>query len=135
MGWEGRLGLVVSPELTRAGVLSHIWAMVNSLPDVQLDRLMERDGCSREDALSRLNSQIPITDKIAYADQVLDNSGSMAQLEEQVDVLVRDLESEVGWTWRFSRLLPPIGVLSAVWVLASRAFKRRTSPGLSKKSV
>jgi dephospho-CoA kinase len=100
---------------------------------VQLDRLINRDECSREDALSRLNSQIPITDKIAYADQVLDNSGSMAQLEEQVDVLVRGLEKEVGWTWLLSWLLPPIGVLSAAWALVSRALKRRTDT--SKKLV
>ena len=89
---------------------------------------MKRDGCPREDALARLNSQIPITDKVAYADEVLDNSGSIEDLEEQVDALVQKLEAEVGWTWVLSWVSPPIGVLSAAWVLASRAFRRRTSP-------
>ena len=89
---------------------------------------MKRDECPREDAVARLNSQIPITDKVAYADEVLDNSGSIEDLKEQVDALVQRLEAEVGWTWLLSWVSPPIGVLSAAWVLALRAFKRRASP-------
>lgn len=39
----------------------------------QVKRLMKRNGCSREDALLRLASQMPIDDKIQYADIVINN--------------------------------------------------------------
>ena len=76
-----------------------------SSADVQLERLMQRDGSSREDASSRLNSQLPIADKVQYADRVIDNSGSLADLEAHVDNLVKALDRQVGWTWRLSWLL------------------------------
>jgi dephospho-CoA kinase len=85
---------------------------------------MERDNSSREDALGRLRSQIPIAEKIEYADQVIDNSGSLHDLEVQVELFMQRLESESGWTWRASWLFPPFGLLSALWVLAWRAIRR-----------
>ncbi|KAJ7643795.1 CoaE-domain-containing protein, partial [Roridomyces roridus] len=92
--------------------------------DVQLARLMQRDGSSREDALSRLNSQIPIADKVQYADRVIDNSGSLADLEAHVDLLVQALDRQAGWTWRLTWLLPPWGLCSALVTLGWRTLSR-----------
>ncbi|KAJ7618398.1 CoaE-domain-containing protein [Roridomyces roridus] len=92
--------------------------------DVQLARLMQRDGSSREDASSRLNSQIPIADKVQYADRVIDNSGSLADLEARVESLVQALDRQVGWTWRLTWLLPPWGICSALITLAWRTLSR-----------
>ncbi|KAJ7062883.1 CoaE-domain-containing protein [Mycena amicta] len=90
-------------------------------PEVQLERLMKRDDSSKEDASARLNSQLSITDKVSYADDVVDNSGSPEDLERHVNDLVQALERDVGWTWRFSWLFPPYGILSAIFTLAWRA--------------
>jgi len=53
-------------------------------PEVQIERLMDRDGCSREEAVKRLASQMPIDDKIPYADIVIDNQDSPDETREIV---------------------------------------------------
>lgn len=52
--------------------------------NVQMERLMQRDGMSREDAEKRLMSQMPIEDKKRLAGVVIDNSGSLEDTERQV---------------------------------------------------
>lgn len=95
---------------------------------------MKRDNSSREDASSRLNAQLPIAEKVQYADVVLDNSGSLQDLERQVDQLVQRLVKEAGWTWRISWLCPPLGVASAVWTIGWRALRRSQKVNSRKKS-
>ncbi|KAF8889879.1 CoaE-domain-containing protein [Infundibulicybe gibba] len=97
--------------------------------EIQLRRLMNRDGSTQEDASSRLKSQIPISQKVEYADLVIDNSGSRQDLDAQVDSLVRQLEREVGWTWRLSWWFPLAGLISAGWMLLWRmvSFSRRSA--------
>ncbi len=58
---------------------------------VQLERQMERDGRSREEALQRLRSQLSIEEKRELADIVIDNSGSIAETERQVERVYREL--------------------------------------------
>ena len=86
---------------------------------------MDRDSSSREDALARLRSQLPISEKVTYADIVIDNSGSKSELEDRVKGLIKRLDMEAGWTWRLSWLLPPLGLLAAALILLSRRRKRR----------
>ena len=52
--------------------------------DVQVDRLVRRDGISRAAALARIRAQMPLAEKIAAADWVVDNSGTLAETEERV---------------------------------------------------
>ncbi len=52
--------------------------------DVQLERLMARDGVSEEEATARLAAQLPLQDKVAVADWVIDNGGSYAATRERV---------------------------------------------------
>jgi dephospho-CoA kinase len=54
---------------------------------VQVERTVARDGCSRDDALRRVRAQMPLDEKRALADHVIDNSGSTAETERQVDAL------------------------------------------------
>ncbi|MDP9112129.1 MAG: dephospho-CoA kinase [Acidobacteriota bacterium] len=42
----------------------------------QIERAMARDGMNREQALERLNRQMPLAEKIKYADYVIDTSGA-----------------------------------------------------------
>ncbi len=50
----------------------------------QLERVQARDGLSREEALARIGSQVPIEEKRAMADVVLENSEDWAATEKQV---------------------------------------------------
>ncbi|MCC6627748.1 MAG: dephospho-CoA kinase [Chloroflexi bacterium] len=60
-----------------------VW-VVMCQPEVQLARLMARDGAGRADAERRIAAQPPASDKIARADVVIDNSGTRAATTEQV---------------------------------------------------
>lgn len=95
-----------------------------SSAEIQLRRLMKRDNSSREDASARLNAQLPITEKVQYADIVIDNSGTPQELERQVDLFVQRIMEDAGWSWRLSWLFPPYGVASALWALGWRALRR-----------
>ncbi|KAH8117394.1 CoaE-domain-containing protein [Phellopilus nigrolimitatus] len=94
--------------------------------DMQLMRLMSRDNLSEEDAMARIKSQMPITEKAKYADAVIDNSGTLDELREQVQFLIRKLESETRWTWLLEWVVPPLGLVSAVLMVMARAIKQFT---------
>jgi dephospho-CoA kinase len=42
----------------------------------QIERAMSRDGMTREQVLDRLSRQMPLAEKIKYADYVIDTSGA-----------------------------------------------------------
>src|SRR5215208_6037489 len=48
--------------------------VVHCRPEVQLERLMLRDNLSRDEALRRINSQMPQDEKQKYADYLIDTS-------------------------------------------------------------
>ncbi|MBT2681926.1 dephospho-CoA kinase [Bacillus sp. ISL-35] len=50
----------------------------------QLERLMERNGFSEDEALSRIKSQMPLKDKVNLADEVIDNTGTIEQSRQQL---------------------------------------------------
>jgi hypothetical protein len=52
--------------------------------NVQLERLMARDGCTRAEATAKISSQMPLERKVQLADHVLQNSGSLGALQQQV---------------------------------------------------
>ena len=52
--------------------------------DAQLDRLITRNQLTPDDAARRIDSQMPIADKAARADYVIDTSGSFADTDRQV---------------------------------------------------
>lgn len=60
-------------------------------PGLQLSRLMARDRLGEADALARMNSQMPIEEKLKLADYTVDTSGTLKQTNEQVEVIHRDL--------------------------------------------
>jgi dephospho-CoA kinase len=61
--------------------------VVNASADTRLHRLMELRGMSREEAGHRLNSQASDAERLAVADVVIDNEGTIDQTYEQVDAL------------------------------------------------
>ncbi|SDJ21935.1 dephospho-CoA kinase [Natribacillus halophilus] len=58
--------------------------------DVQLKRLMERDGSSEEEALDRIRSQMPLKEKKDYADAIVDNNGSRDESSEQLAYILAE---------------------------------------------
>ena len=60
---------------------------------VQIDRLSERNSLTRDEALSRINSQMPLSDKKERSDVVIDNNGTLKELYEQVDKFINTLKS------------------------------------------
>lgn len=56
----------------------------------QLQRILKRDDISEEEALQRMNAQIDIAKKVEWADEVINNDGSIAESEAQlIDILKR----------------------------------------------
>lgn len=52
--------------------------------EVQLHRLMSRNQLTKEEALARIRSQMPITDKLKLADKVINNNGTIEQTKKQL---------------------------------------------------
>lgn len=58
--------------------------------DIQLQRLMERNNLRVEDAKARIQSQMPLNEKIKLADAVIDNNGTIEQTKTQlINVLTK----------------------------------------------
>ncbi|QHV01312.1 dephospho-CoA kinase [Synechocystis sp. CACIAM 05] len=64
--------------------VTEIW-VVTCGPQQQVERLIKRNGLTEAEALARITSQMPLAEKVALADVVLDNSGQIADLEPQID--------------------------------------------------
>lgn len=58
----------------------------------QIQRLMARNQYSRKEAEQRIRAQMPLEKKIPFADVLLDNNGSVADLEEKVQTLLKQLK-------------------------------------------
>ncbi|PZR97862.1 MAG: dephospho-CoA kinase [Candidatus Chloroheliales bacterium] len=61
-----------------------VWVVVCDLEQQRM-RLMARNNLSAEQAQIRLAAQPPVSEKLARADVVIDNSGSLEQTRVQVD--------------------------------------------------
>ena len=73
--------LLYEKELDR--LCDRVWCAYIPRP-TQIERLMERDGFTLEEAESRLRSQLPAEEKAARADVVIDTSGPMDYTKECV---------------------------------------------------
>lgn len=56
----------------------------------QLQRLMERNHYSEEEALARIQSQMPLQDKVKYSNAVIDNNGSLEETKKQLDNILME---------------------------------------------
>jgi len=60
-------------------------------PAQQVRRLMLRNGFSRDEALVRLASQMPIDDKVRHADIIINNEGAEDKTREIIEAVWVDL--------------------------------------------
>ncbi|BAB73453.1 dephospho-CoA kinase [Anabaena sp. FACHB-709] len=72
-------------EVQMTNLVTEIWVVICS-ESQQLQRLMERNHLTLEQAQARINSQLSLKEKAAIADVVLDNSSSLDALLKQVDI-------------------------------------------------
>lgn len=69
-------------------LVTEIWVVYCS-ESQQLQRLIQRNQFSQEQAQARINSQLSLAEKASRADVVLDNSSTLGRLLEQVDVALK----------------------------------------------
>lgn len=66
--------------------------VVAASEEMQLSRLENRDQLSNMEARNRVKAQLPMSQKIARADYVIDNNGRIEELQEQVAVLIKKIK-------------------------------------------
>ena len=89
------LDIPLLTENPRQGMAGRV---VVDLPvDVAVERLVTYRGFSEEDARARIARQASREERLAHADRVIDNSGSLDELIPQVDAV-----------WRWMQSLPPV---------------------------
>ncbi|AKT40760.1 dephospho-CoA kinase [Chondromyces crocatus] len=59
--------------------------------EVQVVRAMARDGATEAQARARIAAQLPLADKVAAADFVIDNSGTREDTERQIDLVLAQI--------------------------------------------
>ncbi|HWV38766.1 MAG TPA: dephospho-CoA kinase [Vulgatibacter sp.] len=66
--------------------------VVSAPEEVQIERVMHRDGLDEAQARARLAAQLPAEARLAKATFVVDNSGDLEALERNVDDVWREVE-------------------------------------------
>ncbi|KAF9904898.1 hypothetical protein EC991_002261 [Linnemannia zychae] len=117
-----------------------LWRIVSEVivvycpPEVQLERIKSRDGLSEEDALSRINAQRPLIEKVDYADHVIYNTSDLESLKAATLKVMDAIKPNPFWT--VLAYFPPFTAILAGWVILKRHFKgdpRKIMDSKSKK--
>ena len=88
---EAPIVILMIPLLFEAGLeawCSEIW-VVRCTALQQRERLMARNNCTEAEAMQRIEAQWPIDDKVHRADYVINNSGLIDGLQDQLDALLK----------------------------------------------
>lgn len=81
--------IIDAPLLLEAGMtklVDEVWVVIAG-EEEQIKRAVIRKNLSREEAKKRLAAQMPLKEKLKYANKVIDNSGSISSTAEQVKTL------------------------------------------------
>jgi dephospho-CoA kinase len=99
--WRGIYGIVVVPLLLeRGGLLSSVERVlvVDCPEDLQIRRVVVRSGLLPSAVRAIMATQLSRTERLARADDVIDNSGPPAAIKPQVDTLDRRYRELAGAT-------------------------------------
>ncbi|GAV90217.1 CoaE domain-containing protein [Cephalotus follicularis] len=93
-------------------------------PETQLQRLLARDRTSEEDARNRINAQMALDLKRTKADIVIDNTGSLDDLNEEFKKVLLQVTRPLTWTefWLSRHGALSALVLVVAGVVVSRKF-------------
>jgi len=81
------------PLLIETGGLGRVEKLIVVVADEekQIERLVEKRGLSREEALKRIRAQMPLKEKAKFADYVIENSGTLEATRLQVEAIWKDI--------------------------------------------
>ena len=87
-----KLAFLDAPLLFEVGLdrFTHLVWLVDASDEVRIARVMDRDGLSREEILDRMARQMSGEEKRARASRILDNSGDLESLHEQIRRLLAE---------------------------------------------
>ena len=90
-----RIVVFSAPLLVESGMHTafEILVVVSATVATQIERLMRQRGMSEAAIRARIDAQAPLEDKAAVADFLVDNGGTIAELENQVERLWHDLSA------------------------------------------
>ena len=90
-----RVVVFSAPLLVETGMHTafEILVVVSATVATQIKRLMRQRGMSESSIRARIEAQAPLEDKAAVADFLVDNEGTLDELESQVDRLWNDLSA------------------------------------------
>lgn len=79
--------VIDAPLLIEGGYLEMVdkLLVITCDDEIQISRIQKRDKCTREEALSRIKSQMSQEEKVKYADYILDNSKSIEELKKTTE--------------------------------------------------
>lgn len=63
--------------------------------EIQLERLLKRDGISFAEGMARINSQMPLQQKKELATIIIDNSGTISEVKEEVSLVYQKLINNI----------------------------------------
>jgi len=90
-----RVVVFSAPLLVETGMHTafEVLVVVSATVATQIERLMRQRGMSEPSIRARIDAQAPLEDKAAAADILLDNEGSVDELDSQVEQLWNDLSA------------------------------------------
>jgi dephospho-CoA kinase len=90
-----RIVVFSAPLLVESGMHTafEILVVVSATVATQIERLMRQRGMSEAAIRARIDAQASLEDKAAVADFLVDNGGTLAELESQVERLWHDLSA------------------------------------------
>lgn len=94
-----KLAVLDMPLLIEAGWQSRVdsvWVVYVST-EVQISRVMKRDGLKRSQVMAIMQNQIPVEEKLSYADVIINNEGSEEDTRRQV---LQELSKISEFTWQ-----------------------------------
>ncbi|WP_226680314.1 dephospho-CoA kinase [Sutcliffiella horikoshii] len=85
---EGHEVVIMDIPLLFESKLTHLvdkTLLVYVTKETQLKRLMERNDLTEKEATDRINSQMPLSEKVKLSHAVIDNNGSLTKTEQQLN--------------------------------------------------
>ncbi|WP_017294295.1 dephospho-CoA kinase [Geminocystis herdmanii] len=74
-------------EANMTDLVDQIW-VINCDFATQLDRLKSRNNLTQKQAVDRINSQMPLSEKVKKADIVIDNNHNLLELYDRIDEIM-----------------------------------------------
>lgn len=68
--------------------------LITCRKEIQINRIIARDNCTKEEAISRINSQMSQEEKVKFVDYIIDNSNSFEELQKKVLEIISVLQGE-----------------------------------------